>query len=62
MWARRPEGKFQVGGGDIGEFFVKVIATGGHDGVRFFTGQGEDHGDIMGGEGPEDIFFPTDFA
>ncbi len=62
MWALSPLGKFQMGGGDIGDALMQVIAAGGLDALRLVPRQRQNHGDVVRGERPEDVFLPPDLA
>jgi len=55
-------GKIQMRCGDVGDFFMQIVAAGCQHVFRLFSGQGEDHGDIMRRERPENIFLPADLA
>ena len=57
-----PAGELQVGGGDVRDLLVEIIAAGGHDRLGLFLGQAEDHGDVVWSKAPEDVLFPPDLA
>ncbi len=58
----KPGRKFEVRGGDVGDAPVQVVASRGLDGFGFFAGKSQDHGDVVGGEGPEDVFLAAYLA
>ena len=54
--------KFKMRCCDICDFLMQIISTGGENTLGIFTGQGQNHGNIMGCKRPEDIFFTPDFS
>jgi len=57
-----PARKLKVGGGDVRDLLVEIIAAGGHDRLWLFLRQAQDHGDVVRGEAPENVFLPPDLA
>ena len=55
-------GEFEIRHGDIGDPGMEEIAADGIDVGGFFAGKAQDDGDIVGGEGPEDVLLPADLA
>ena len=54
--------EFEIRHGDVGDPGMEEVAADGIDVVRFFACQAENGGDIVGGEGPEDVLLPADLA
>lgn len=62
MWALSPGGELQMRGGHVGDGLVQVVAARGQDPRGLLARQGEDHGDVVGREGPEDVLLAPDLA
>ena len=55
-------GEFEVRHGDVGDAGVEEIAADGIDVGRLLAGEAQDEGDVVRGEGPEDVLLAADLA
>ena len=55
-------GELEVCHGDVGDSGVEEIAADGIDVGRLLAGEAQDEGDVVRGEGPEDVLLAADLA
>jgi len=57
-----PRGEIEVRRGHVGDPVVQVVSACRLNALGFLAGQREDHGDVMGGEGPQGVFLAADLS
>lgn len=57
-----PRGELEIRHGDIGDAGMQEVVAYGIDETGLFAGEAQNHGYVMGGEGPQDVFLAADLA